>query len=242
MEKYGFVYIWYDRKHKRYYVGSHWGYEDDGYVCSSPWMMQAYKKRTSDFRRRILSRVHNDRKTLLDEEFKWLSLIKEDEIKTRYYNLKIRSTGHWIAYSENVKSVKDKIAIKTKEAMQRDDVRDTYLKGLETRDTKSSDPKVRAKRSASMKKTMAEKFPVENRKVALTDEERSEYYSNKSKIMHANRTEEQRLEINRKISEANKRNVRPNIICPHCNKEGGYIAMKRHHFDNCKSVKSLVEV
>ena len=23
-EKYGFVYIWHDRKHKRYYIGSHW--------------------------------------------------------------------------------------------------------------------------------------------------------------------------------------------------------------------------
>ena len=35
MEKYGFVYIWFDRKHKRYYIGCHWGHEDDGYVCSS---------------------------------------------------------------------------------------------------------------------------------------------------------------------------------------------------------------
>lgn len=33
--KYGFVYLWFDRKHKRYYVGCHWGTTEDGYVCSS---------------------------------------------------------------------------------------------------------------------------------------------------------------------------------------------------------------
>jgi len=27
------------------------------------------------------------------------------------------------------------------------------------------------------------------------------------------------------------------LTCPHCNKSGGISAMKRHHFDNCKSVK-----
>ena len=35
--KYGFVYIWYDRKHHRYYIGCHWGTIDDGYICSSNW-------------------------------------------------------------------------------------------------------------------------------------------------------------------------------------------------------------
>jgi hypothetical protein len=48
-EKYGFVYIWYDRKHKRYYIGCHWGHENDGYICSSSWMMKAYKRRPQDY-------------------------------------------------------------------------------------------------------------------------------------------------------------------------------------------------
>ncbi len=30
-QKYGFIYLWRDRKHNRYYLGSHWGSEDDGY-------------------------------------------------------------------------------------------------------------------------------------------------------------------------------------------------------------------
>lgn len=32
MNKYGFIYLWYDRKHKRYYIGAHWGLKNDGYI------------------------------------------------------------------------------------------------------------------------------------------------------------------------------------------------------------------
>ena len=44
MEKYGFVYIWYDKKRKMYYIGSHWGTDDDGYICSSNRMRDAYRR------------------------------------------------------------------------------------------------------------------------------------------------------------------------------------------------------
>lgn len=57
----GFVYIWRDRKHKRYYIGSHWGTPDDGYICSSPWMRQAYKHRPLDFKRRVLNIVEKQK-------------------------------------------------------------------------------------------------------------------------------------------------------------------------------------
>ena len=164
MKKYGFVYIWRDRKYNRYYIGSHWGTEDDGYVCSSSWMHHSIKNRSDDFKRRIIERVYTNRKDLYDAEYKWLSMIDEDEIKKRYYNLNIKATGHWSAYPESVKTIKEKISQKTKEAMWRDDVREKYLENIKSRDTKSSDPNVRKKRSHTMKKTMAEKFPVEERK------------------------------------------------------------------------------
>jgi len=180
MEKFGFVYIWYDRKHKRYYIGSHWGTIDDGYVCSSPWMMQAYKKRPHDFKRRILEHINTTREDLLKAEYKWLSLIKEEEIKTRYYNLNIRATGHWSAYPDKVKTIKEKISLKTKEAMAKPENRERYLEGLKKRNQIQSE-ETRQKRSESMKKTMAEKYPEENRRQKLSDEERKEYYSNKAK-------------------------------------------------------------
>ncbi len=92
----GFIYIWLDRKHKRYYIGSHWGLPDDGYICSSRWMRKAYKRRPQDFRRRVISIVTTTRKALYEEECRWLDLIKQEELGKKYYNLrKIHSDNHW---------------------------------------------------------------------------------------------------------------------------------------------------
>jgi hypothetical protein len=147
MEKYGFVYIWFDRKHNRFYIGCHWGREDDGYICSSPWMRKSYKRRPEDFKRKILARIATNRQDLLDEEYKWLSFINKHELGKKYYNLNNNHNGHWTANDETIKTISEKISVKTKEAMQRPEVREKYLEGLKTRDNKSSDPVIKEKRS-----------------------------------------------------------------------------------------------
>ena len=106
----GFVYVWRDRKHKRYYVGSHWGSPDDGYVCSSSWMKQAYLHRPQDFKRRIVAKIDTDRADLLKEEQRWLDMIKQDEMKVRYYNLTLKSGRRWYADQETRLSVGQKIS------------------------------------------------------------------------------------------------------------------------------------
>lgn len=96
MSKHGFVYIWYDRKHKRYYIGCRWGKETDGYICSSPWMKAAYRRRPEDFKRRILETDIHDRQTLLEREYAWLQLTKKEELAgPRYYNLHNHKFNHW---------------------------------------------------------------------------------------------------------------------------------------------------
>jgi hypothetical protein len=50
-----FVYCWTDHKTKKLYIGSHKGSVDDGYVCSSKYMMIEYKKRPFDFTRHIVA-------------------------------------------------------------------------------------------------------------------------------------------------------------------------------------------
>lgn len=87
MEKYGFVYIWRDRKYNKYYIGSHWGFDTDKYICSSNNMRDNYRNRKSDFRRRILKRVYTNRKDLLEEEQKFLDMIKPEEFGVKYYNI-----------------------------------------------------------------------------------------------------------------------------------------------------------
>lgn len=160
----GFIYIWFDRKHKRYYIGSHWGSVDDGYICSSRWMKASYKRRPQDFKRRILKVISTTKKDLIIEEIRWLSMIKDHELRHRYYNLRNKEINHWTA-EHNSLSTQKKIAKNTKKAMWQPDIRAKYLKGLKKRVNKSSDPIVREKRRQSMLQTMAKKFPVENRKV-----------------------------------------------------------------------------
>lgn len=203
MEKYGFVYLWRDRKHNRYYVGSHWGYEDDGYVCSSPWMISAYKRRPEDFKRKILMRISTSRSDLLQKEFYFLSMIKENEIAIRYYNLNIKSTGHWMAFNY-APSIKEKISISTKEARKNPKIKAKYDAVYEKRRGSKMSVETCEKKRLSMIKTMAEKYPEENRRKPLSDDERQEYYVNKAKTMHKNRSEDKKIEIGKKISESNR--------------------------------------
>lgn len=122
MEKTGFIYLWYDRKNRRYYLGSHLGAEDDGYVCSSRWMRQSYKRRPSDFKRRILKK-NIPKQVLKEEEYKWLQLIKNYELGKRYYNLTIALNGNgW----EKGKGRSEETKKKVSEGLKR-----TYQNGYE---------------------------------------------------------------------------------------------------------------
>lgn len=110
MIEYGFIYLWFDKKHRRFYLGCHWGSEDDGYICSSRWMRQAFKRRPQDFKRRIISRIHSSRADLLSEEGKWLSLINDDHIGSRYYNLTKHTNGHWTTDPQKRLTIGEKIS------------------------------------------------------------------------------------------------------------------------------------
>jgi len=109
MEKYGFVYIWRDRKHKRFYIGCHWGTEDDGYICSSSWMKKAYKYRPEDFKRKIVAKIYSNRKDTFDEEQKWLNLIEDVECGKKYYNLCKNAKYHYMMNEDNGKSSIEKM-------------------------------------------------------------------------------------------------------------------------------------
>ena len=50
-----FVYCWTDKTTNKLYVGSHRGPIDDGYVCSSKYMMREYNERPQDFSRQIVA-------------------------------------------------------------------------------------------------------------------------------------------------------------------------------------------
>ena len=149
MEKYGFVYIWYDKKRKMYYIGCHCGTEDDGYICSSNRMRNAYKRRPGDFRRRIIGKFDNKIEMLINEN-EWLTLIGKENLGKKYYNLKDCQFNHWSVEEQNSVKIKKTISERTKEAMNKPEIREKYEKGLSKRNTRSSDPEVREKRRKSM--------------------------------------------------------------------------------------------
>lgn len=102
--KYGFVYLWMDIKKNKFYVGCHWGTIDDGYICSSNWMLKTYKRRPGTFRRKILTSNISCRKEMLKEEYRWLSMIKEEELGKKYYNIHNHHFNHWTT-NENTKLI-----------------------------------------------------------------------------------------------------------------------------------------
>ncbi len=108
-EKYGFVYVWHDSKHNMFYVGCHWGLEDDGYICSSTRMRNSYNRRKEDFKRRIIARVYTNRQDLLAEEHKWLSQIKDEELGKKFYNMSKRHFGHWTS-TDKAEEIRKKIS------------------------------------------------------------------------------------------------------------------------------------
>lgn len=186
-DKYGFVYIWYDRKHKRFYIGCHWGREDDGYVCSSPWMKRAYVKRPKDFKRRILKTNIFDRVALYEEEQKWLNLIKKEEIKPindkpRYYNLNLIQSNLWHKHPEQVKSIGQKIS-----------------------EAKLSKKLKLGPRSEEVKRKISE---GNSGKVRTLEQRRKNSEAKKGNTL----TEEHRAKISKGLKKAHKNNPRPKVV------------------------------
>lgn len=113
MEKYGFVYIWRDRKRNMYYIGCHWGTIEDGYICSSDRMRDAYRRRPQDFKRKIIKTNIISKPETLKEEFRWLTLIPDEQLGKKYYNLSKKHFGHWSS-SNNSNKIRAKISEKKK--------------------------------------------------------------------------------------------------------------------------------
>ena len=82
-----FVYMWFDKTRKMFYVGMHSGETDDLYTASSRWLSGEIRYRPQDFKRRII-KFHSSATEAKQHEGHLLSLIKENEFGTKYYNYK----------------------------------------------------------------------------------------------------------------------------------------------------------
>lgn len=169
MEKEGFIYIWFDKKRRMYYIGCHWGTCDDGYICSSKWMRDAYRYRKQDFRRRIIQR-NIPKDLLLEVEYKWLQLINDKDIGIKYYNLSKKHFGHWHINDQTRKSVRQKLSEAAKNLHNDPTYREKYETGMKNRPPQTAEQiKKRAKANTGKKRTEETKRKISE--------------SNKGKIM-----------------------------------------------------------
>jgi len=127
-EKTGFIYIWYDSKRKMYYLGCHYGTINDGYICSSRRMRDAYRRRPENFKRRIIQK-NIDKEVLLEQEHKWLQLIADNELGIKYYNLSKKHFGHWHIDDQSNKNVREKLSEASKKLHQDPEYQKKYLEG-----------------------------------------------------------------------------------------------------------------
>lgn len=82
----GFIYMWRDSERKMYYLGSHDGSPDDGYISSSRWFNGEYRYRPHAFKRRILRVLPIAELRLAEAAL--LKMIKDHEFGKKYYNIK----------------------------------------------------------------------------------------------------------------------------------------------------------
>lgn len=80
----GFLYLWRDSLRGMYYIGSHDGKVDDGYLSSSRWLNGEIRYRPQDFRRRVL--CHLTPAKLRKTEHKLIKS-RTEQLGTKYYNI-----------------------------------------------------------------------------------------------------------------------------------------------------------
>ena len=87
---YGYVYIWYDTKYKKYIIGSHHGDVNDSYSTSTGGIhvRNIFKHRPETMRFRVLqyNNVKDDYKYTQELEQRWLNMRSNIANNSRYYN------------------------------------------------------------------------------------------------------------------------------------------------------------
>lgn len=105
---YGFVYKWTNKENGKFYIGSHYGKVDDGYIGSGVWFRRSYDLDPTKFERQILlSVIINCRQTILELEELILNETEGVGDKTKAYNISKTTGGGWQLYGKSKKEIKE---------------------------------------------------------------------------------------------------------------------------------------
>lgn len=125
----GFIYMWINKVNNKRYIGSHWGYEDDGYKGSGVLFKKAINKYgIVNFKRIIIEyRNYKDEKELREAENFYLKNLKVVS-KPLYYNL-TDCSGCSLRSKES--KLKQSLSLKgRKQSQQTIDKRISKIKGI----------------------------------------------------------------------------------------------------------------
>lgn len=107
IDYYGFVYLWFDTKHRKFIIGSHHGSVDDGYTTSSGGVhvKRIFSVRPQTMKRRIIqyNTESDDYKITQQLEQYWLDLRPNIIDNIKYYNCKNYVRG---GFDKSVKRTK----------------------------------------------------------------------------------------------------------------------------------------
>lgn len=205
----GFVYCWTDLKTDMLYVGVHKGSLNDGYVCSSKWMLEEYSERPKDFSRQIIAEgLYEDMRALEESILKSLNAKKDK----RFYNMH-NGNGNFFLKAHTRESRK-KISEGNKGRKRSD---------LSERNKQGHSAETRAKISKNHHDVSGENNPMfgKNR----SSEERKKMSATRKKKWMSGEYKDSYAKL------FGKKEI---VECPFCKKQGGSNAMKRWHFENCK--------
>ena len=96
-----FVYCWTDTRTNKLYIGVHKGNIDDGYICSSKYLLKEYNQRPFDFKRQILA--FGSYKEMLNFEIKILKSINAAKDPLFYNKHNGDGRGYTEKHSEETK-------------------------------------------------------------------------------------------------------------------------------------------
>lgn len=240
----GFVYKWTDAKRDMYYIGSHKGSIDDGYVCSSKWMMRAFNKRPHNFVREILGVVTTNYSDLIQLEQHYLNLIPDDAIGKSCYNLKKTAAGgNGFGYhltEEHRKRIAES-RMGEKNWVKRPEVRAKISKTMSLVLRTEESNRKRSETMTGMVGTWSGKDLSEEHKnnisKSLKGRRPSEATISAAVAFHTGAKRSDKTKI--RLRESHLGKIQPQLICPHCGKVGGLSGMKQHHFDNCEATKYI---
>jgi len=184
----GFVYRWHDLDTDMYYIGSHLGTPDDGYVGSGLYFQRAYKKRPNSFKRSIIYIGRNFRQM---EE--WLLSNVDAANNVNYYNLKNTSIGgDTRSGSKNSPQHNKKVSLKNKGKQLSEEQKEKISKSLTGKKaSKQTRDKMSKKRKGHLNPFYGKSHTKET----------------KATISHLNKGKKNPIESMQKTWESNKKKV-----------------------------------